>query len=163
MIAEKDIIREAPAYARELNGEEKMTQNVREKATEVTEIWAKFSPWLWWSGLFTSSEMRVYITLCCWRDWDSNECWPSQKTIAEVSKVSVRHTQRCLKALEKKGVIRTLSTGRGRGIRNVYQILDLENVDSILENNLETVDQLKKGHLLEKRRQHLEKRRRFCR
>ncbi len=50
-------------------------------------------------------EVKVYMALALYVDWDTGECWPSRATLAEDAGVSLSTVKRALKALVKYGAV----------------------------------------------------------
>jgi len=50
-------------------------------------------------------EVKVYMALALYVDWDSGECWPSRQTLANDAGVSLSTVKRALHALVKYGAI----------------------------------------------------------
>lgn len=88
-------------------------------------------------GGITRSEKLVLFTLADFHHTINKAAWPNRETLAENCLLSVRHLQRVLDALERKGFIRTRS-GKGRGNYSCYEIagLDFDKEDKMSAFNL---------------------------
>lgn len=50
-------------------------------------------------------EVKVYMALALYVDWDTGECWPSRQTLAHDAGVSLSTVKRALKALVQYGAV----------------------------------------------------------
>ena len=79
-------------------------------------------------------EFTVYSFLCRCEDRHTHQCWPSYRTIAEATQMSINTVRKHVYALTDKGLIRTEDTTvlTRRGLRRNgnlrYTILPLQTV-----------------------------------
>jgi Helix-turn-helix domain/DnaA N-terminal domain len=81
----------------------------------------------------TSAEKLVLFYLAHAHNAKEGLAWPSQPTIAADCGLSVRHVQKILKSLERKGVIRVIHperNGRGRFLCYLFPVLEGRERDS---------------------------------
>ena len=69
------------------------------------------------------SEHMVYRALMNYKDNNTHECWPTQKTLAESVGLSLRTVVTCIKKLKEKGFIAIEKFKRVMGHWNRYKLL----------------------------------------
>lgn len=77
-----------------------------------------FASGVWYE--MTLSEVRVYVAICGYWNWQALEAYPAINTLVQEVKLSRRGVIYAIKKLEVKGLIRVVKKGR----RNYYQIFD---------------------------------------
>lgn len=81
------------------------------------------------SDLLTEHEKMVFIALKMFVD-DNNQCFPSLKKLADISRISKRKIQDTLKSLEQKHIIGIESRSRADGgdTSNLYTLYDFKEL-----------------------------------
>lgn len=81
------------------------------------------------SDLLTEHEKMVFIALKMFAD-DNNQCFPSLKKLADISRISKRKIQDTLKSLEQKHIIGIESRSRADGgdTSNLYTLYDFKEL-----------------------------------
>ena len=81
------------------------------------------------SDLLTEHEKMVFIALKMFAD-DNNQCFPSLKKLADISRISKRKIQDTLKSLEQKHIISIESRSRADGgdTSNLYTLYDFKEL-----------------------------------
>lgn len=69
----------------------------------------------------------LYVALVRFANYDTQECWPSHKTLMERSGIGNKRTLiNKLKLLEKKQLVEVIKRGGGKSNSNQYRILNVE-------------------------------------
>ena len=99
---------------------------------------------VWKHSTAMGGSLLVLLCLADHANVERRSCWPSVETVAQRSRLTVRHVRRILRGLEEIGEITTVSGG-GRRRTNRYVIADL-NPD--ISSGVETrTFATKPGHL----------------
>jgi hypothetical protein len=80
--------------------------------------------WLLFDAALTSNALRVWLILQKHRDYDTGECWPGRRRLAEMAHLSVKTIDRALATLTGIGAI-TVTTRKkddGSNQSNLYQV-----------------------------------------
>lgn len=80
--------------------------------------------WLLFDPALTSNALRVWLILQKHRDYDTGECWPGRRRLAEMAHLSVKTIDRALATLSGIGAI-TVTTRKkddGSNHSNLYQV-----------------------------------------
>lgn len=80
--------------------------------------------WLLFDPALTSNALRVWLILQKHRDYDTGECWPGRRRLAEMAHLSVKTIDRALATLAGIGAI-TITTRKkddGSNQSNLYQV-----------------------------------------
>jgi hypothetical protein len=85
--------------------------------------WLQWLPESGWLATLSFRELRTLLALARWANNATGISWPSAAGLAKDTGLSTRHVSETLAALERKGLLRTVAAGGGRGHSARRQLL----------------------------------------